>query len=31
MPEMLQNKILRGMASDEAVNVAAARMREVIK
>lgn len=30
MPEMLQNKLLRGMASDEAVSVAAAKMREVI-
>ncbi|ARJ70957.1 ABC transporter substrate-binding protein [Paracoccus contaminans] len=31
MPEMLQNKILRGMDSAEAVKAAAARMRDVIK
>lgn len=31
MPEMLQNKILRGMDSAEAVAQAAAKMRDVIK
>lgn len=30
MPEMLQNKLLKGMASDEAVTTAAAKMRQVI-
>ncbi|KAA0969460.1 extracellular solute-binding protein [Aureimonas fodinaquatilis] len=30
MPEMLQNKLLRGMSSDDAVTAAAAKMREVI-
>ncbi|RAH99299.1 ABC transporter substrate-binding protein [Acuticoccus sediminis] len=30
LPEMLQNKILRGMDSGEAVDVAAAKMRELI-
>lgn len=30
LPEMLQNKLIRGMASDEAVDTAATRIREVI-
>ncbi len=31
LPEMLQNKIIKKMSSSEAVDVAAAKMREVIK
>lgn len=30
MPEMLQNKVIKGMSSSEAVDTAAARIREVI-
>ena len=31
LPEMLQNKILKGMDSSEAVDVAAAKLRDSIK